>query len=238
MSETIREKTKIELPAKYQTILFLTGFLLFQAVALIISIIVSSFIKDTESVEFATTVNAASYITITFSLIVILWKHLKTILKKFKIISAIGWGALSFLVMLLLLRIWSMIADLLPEPKYLNENEKGVRDMVRNYPTISFFIVCVMAPIVEELTYRVGLFSLCNRKNRILAYTVTCIVFTLLHIKYTDTDFYSEIMAVPSYLIGAIVLTASYDYFGLPGSLTTHIVNNTINYIVILNTKD
>ena len=238
MSETVSDKTKINLPAKYQVALFVTGFLLFQIVSAIIALIVHTFIEDTKSVEFITTVNSATYILLAITLIVTLWKYLKSILKTFKVVSAIGWGALAFLVMLLLLKGWTIIKDLLPEPKYLNGNEQGIRDMIRNYPTIAFFVVCVLAPICEELTYRVGLFSLCKRKNRVLAYVVTCIVFTLLHVKYTDTDFYSEIIAVPSYLIGAIVLTCSYDYFGLPGSLTTHIINNVINYIVILNTKD
>lgn len=51
-----------------------------------------------------------------------------------------------------------------------------------------------LAPIVEELLFRAGVFGLIRRRNRVLAYAVSMLLFALYHI-------WGYIAADPVYLI-------------------------------------
>ena len=58
-----------------------------------------------------------------------------------------------------------------------NGNQVTAESIITNYPIIAIFVVCLLGPICEELTYRVGLYSFLRRINKILAIIVTTLVF-------------------------------------------------------------
>lgn len=113
-----------------------------------------------------------------------------------------------------------------------SENEIILGKIISTYPIPSLIFFGIVGPIVEELTYRVGLFSLINRYKRWLAYVITIVIFTLVHIQFDSKDLANEMLNVPLYLFGAAVLTVTYDYFGLTGSLLCHILNNVVVIII------
>lgn len=113
-----------------------------------------------------------------------------------------------------------------------SENEIALGKIIATYPVPSLIFFGIIAPIIEELTYRIGLFSLINRYKRWLAYLVTIIIFTLVHIDFSSKDLANEMLNLPLYLFGATMLTVTYDYFGLTGSLLCHITNNLVVIII------
>lgn len=108
-----------------------------------------------------------------------------------------------------------------------NKNEVTSRFIIDTYPIMSLIVLGIIGPIVEELTYRLGLFSFLNRINRILAYFVSILVFAFMHLDFSsDTNILVEFLNLPSYLYAAFAFTFAYDKFSLPCSMTAHITNN------------
>ena len=57
-----------------------------------------------------------------------------------------------------------------------NANQSTAIVFAKNYPLLAFFVIGILGPICEELTYRVGLYSFLRRINKYLAFAVTVIV--------------------------------------------------------------
>ena len=123
----------------------------------------------------------------------------------------------------------SIIAQFIELPK--NANEDIAEQMIKQYPVICFFILGFIGPICEELTYRFGLFGLLKKKNRILAYIVSALVFGIIHFDFTG-DLIVELLNLPTYIICGALFGLAYDLCGFEASLTAHITNNL--YAVIL----
>lgn len=105
-------------------------------------------------------------------------------------------------------------------------NETGVRSVIDLYPIASIFILGILGPLCEELTYRVGLFGLLRKVNRVLAYSVTALVFGFLHFDWTSSNLINELIILPTYVGPGALLALAYDLFGLPCSWLAHSVNN------------
>ena len=115
-------------------------------------------------------------------------------------------------------------------------NETGVRNVIDLYPVATIFIFGLIGPLCEELTYRVGLFGLLRRVNRVLAYVVTGLVFGLLHFDWMAKDLINELIFLPTYIVPGVILSVAYDLFDLPCSWTAHAVNNlyaVIGHIIV-----
>jgi len=191
-------------------------------------------LKDNTTLYLLVT-NGVSYLILFISLFTILmfnrdgffkdWAHIKPYL-----IAILGFAALVGLSYALSAFI-SIFYQIKP-----SENESNVIKLVQTYPVLSFIILCFLGPICEEFGYRIGLFSFFNRINRVLAYAITIILFTLAHIDFASADLVNECANIPSYLLGAIILTTAYDIGGAPTSITLHIMNNILSVSLILAT--
>lgn len=118
-------------------------------------------------------------------------------------------------------------------PINTSSNESGVRSIIDLFPFASIIILGIVGPLCEELAYRVGLFGLLKKVNRVLAYAVTGLVFGLLHFDFTSPDLITELIFLPTYIAPGIILSVAYDLFGLPCSWFAHSLNNL--FAVILN---
>lgn len=122
-----------------------------------------------------------------------------------------------------------------------NENENSLDSIIVVYPFISLVVFGLIGPIVEEITYRVGLFDTIKKgtRSRLIAYIVSMLVFALIHfsfdsiIKYINTgnpkQFINELLNLPLYLSAAFVFTFLYDKGGIAASLYCHIFNNILS---------
>ena len=117
-------------------------------------------------------------------------------------------------------------------PISTSSNEAGIRGVISIYPVASVFILGIIGPLCEELAYRVGLFGLLRRVHRVLAYTVTGLVFGLLHFDFTAANIAVEFIFLPTYIFPGVILALAYDLFGLSCSWFAHSLNNLFAIII------
>lgn len=118
----------------------------------------------------------------------------------------------------------------------LGGNEADIRKIIAQYPVASVFILGLIGPMCEELTYRVGTFGLLKRWHRVPAYIISALIFGFIHMKY-DGNIATEFIILPTYIGSGALLAFAYDLFDLPCSYTAHITNNLfviIYQIVVL----
>lgn len=114
-----------------------------------------------------------------------------------------------------------------------NVNESAIRSVISMSPVLSIIVFGFIGPICEELTYRAGLFTLINKKNKILAYIVTVVIFGFIHFDYENITSINEWLNLPIYCFSGFMFCLAYDKFGLPASILAHMTNNLVS--VILN---
>jgi len=66
-------------------------------------------------------------------------------------------------------------------PDYSNVNDSNIAEISNNYYLIMLLCTVVLVPLTEEVLYRGMLFGLVWHKNRILAYVVSSVVFSAIH---------------------------------------------------------
>ena len=115
-----------------------------------------------------------------------------------------------------------------------NENESAIRNVISLTPLLSVIVFGLIGPICEELTYRAGLFTLISKKNKILAYIVTILVFGFIHFDYQNITSINEWLNLPIYCFSGFLFTLAYDKYGLPGSIVAHMTNNLVSVLMNL----
>ena len=117
-----------------------------------------------------------------------------------------------------------------------NENQAMANALVKSYPLLAFILLSFFGPTVEELTYRVGLFTFLSRIHKAIAYAVTIVFFAFIHFNFLakGAAIIDEWIALPVYVVSGGVLCLLYDQFGLSCSLTAHITNNIISTLPVL----
>lgn len=160
--------------------------------------------------------------------------YLKYFFKNFLRVESYAWGIIIGAIMIGLSIAYSYLISKFDIPT--NSNQESVQNMVLNYKILSFFVVVIFGPMYEELIFRVAVYDLSMKVNKVFGYFVTIILFVLIHINFLgkDINWISEAAAIPSYLICSIALCFLYDKFGYSASLTAHILNNLLSFILII----
>ena len=114
-----------------------------------------------------------------------------------------------------------------------NNNEIYAEQMILSYPALSIIVLGILGPVCEEITYRYGLFSLLDKKSKILAYILTPIVFALIHFDFTG-NMKVELLNLPTYILAGVGLCFAYDKFGFNAAVIAHVTNNIYAIIVTL----
>ncbi len=199
----------------------------------IIVLIVNPNLLDSESdlyIQGLATVNTTQYLILIGIFIFVLWPRLFELIKRFRywkhVIVGLGFGVAVIGMTILYNLVVSQFVEM-----ETNANEIAAESMITQYPALSFFILGLVGPICEELTYRFGLFNMLKRKNRILAYIISSLVFGIIHFDFTG-DLVIELLNLPVYILCGSLFGAAYDLCGFEGSLTAHMTNNI--YAVIL----
>ena len=224
----------------YRLTLFLLGFIGLDIVTLIIQLILQLiipeyFVKDSPYyITGLTIINTIRYMLLSITFVSLLLPRLKIIIKKFKDwkgdIIGLGFGAGIILLTIFYNLIISQFIDL-----GTNTNEVAAESMIVAYPVLSIIVLGILGPICEEITYRYGLFSLLDKKNKILAYILTPLVFAIIHFDFTG-DLVIELLNLPVYIIAGLSLTFAYDRFGFNTAIIAHITNNLYAIITTLIT--
>jgi len=141
-------------------------------------------------------------------------KNYKTYTKK-----AIKYWLIGFAVMFL---SNMLIIYLFSTP--LATNEEANREMLGLYPLYSVISMCVLAPIVEEMLFRLNFKNVI--KKRVSFVLITGILFGLIHILSAET-IEQLIYIIPYSALGIAFAAAFYDTDNIYTSITAHIIHNT-----------
>ena len=220
-----------------QVLLFVIGLVGLVLIEIVLQLLISSIAKIASPSDYAyetfsnspmsaMLLNGLSYLSLAIIFIILLKDDTSELFKSFKnwkcyVAAGIGFAAIiSFNLMYNLIL---NAANVLVED---NANESALNSIVTSFPMLSLLIFGIVGPICEELTYRVGLYSLVRRVNTIFAFIVTMIVFTLIHFDFTSATMTNELLNIPFYAFAAFVFTFLYEKFGLAASVSAHVTNN------------
>ena len=234
------------IPALKQLIIFLTGWLGFQVIATLVQIFLVNIFSITtgnapevviQQALVKMLINSLAYGILFIVLLFVAFSDIFKQLKSFKQWQSYLAGAICLLSIYAFNFIYGNIVALIPVPVTDNVNESAVVNLQSLYPVLSLIVFGFVAPICEELTYRVGLFSLLKRKSRVLAYVVTILVFAFIHSNFTITNFVNELLNLPYYAFAAFAFSFVYEHYGFAGSVIPHILNNTISCVITMLRK-
>lgn len=115
-----------------------------------------------------------------------------------------------------------------------NLNDSAISAQIGSAPHMTLLIVIFLAPFVEETLFRGLVFGGLKERSRLLAYTVSCALFALLHVwQYAvagrDPAYF---LSMVQYLIPGLVLAWAYDHSGtLWASIGLHAGLNALSVL-------
>ena len=213
--------------------LFLAGFSL--AGMLIAELILAPFIRMVPDDNIKTTLLLLfTYLAMFIGLgSIILVTRRKHFFSKYKrgldYVYGIGYAITIVLVSMILGAVISLFHEAAD-----NTNQQAAVEVAKNYPLIAFFVLGILGPVCEELTYRVGLYSFFRRINKYLAFVVTIVIFAFIHFDFASSDIVNELWSLPSYIISGALLTLAYEHRGPACSMTAHVAYNIFAFCLML----
>ena len=222
------------------------GWLGLSIIATIFSLLISIFIEipepgTAEYVKLLGWMNFASYTVTAIFLISILGKNIfLKILKQFKGYNVIGKGLMYGLLLLSASIAYNMIVLTLYPDFGANQNQNAVVDMIVTMPVVSFISVVILAPLTEEITYRLCLTGSLAKKSKFIGIVVSSVLFGLIHSAFIDLSFLemdkqaviNELIALPSYIISGLIMAIAYTKEdSLACSITAHMTNNFVAFV-------
>ena len=179
-------------------------------------------------------VNSLSYFTLFMIGIIITWPFLQSTLIP-ALLSGRWWLGLPF-TFAILLTSYGLVSlyDALGIQLDDNQNQAAIVRLVKDSPIISLITFGLLGPIVEEWTYRLGLFQYLKGRSKWIAYLVTLTIFGFIHFDFNAANLTNELFNLPIYLVAGAWFCFLYDRFGLQVAMATHIFNNLLSIMSIL----
>lgn len=118
-----------------------------------------------------------------------------------------------------------------------NANQSNVLTFINESPLLSVISMIILAPVLEEITYRYFLYGGIAKYNRKWAVIISGFVFMCVHavasFTQEDLNMVRELLLLPPYLFSGIILAYSYDKTNnLAVSISIHTLNNLISFIL------
>lgn len=211
---------------------FLIGFAGIYAVVIFCQSILSIFISS-ESDLFSILVNTISYFSLSIIFFFILFYQRNIFKNAFKKPINIVWGIVFGIILISFSLLYANLINII-HPITDNDNQKEAIKMITYTPALAIIVLGLLGPICEEITYRLGLFNIGLRINKVVAFIVVPIIFGLIHFNFFAGDIVNELLNLPSYVIAGLILCFTYYKFGFIASTTAHIVNNLFSVIVLM----
>ena len=230
------------LPIYKQILLFVFGFIGLEILGTIFSFAFMS-LSETNYPLYLMLVNGIRYVMVAIGMACLMIGNYKSMKNSFNKWWAylIGVGGIVALTSFSI--IYGNIVNWL-YPTTSNANQQAVNSVVSAFPLTSILVLGILGPIVEEFTYRVGLFNFLLRTKKWIAYLVTILVFALIHFDFTailtgvtESDWshlINEVLNLPSYAFAGAALCVLYEKCGLSASLIAHVGNNLYSIIMYL----
>lgn len=160
-------------------------------------------------------------------------RYMGAILATFKNYKGLLISVAATVVMILINMGWTQIVQSITGLEG-NTNQESIQSGMQAAAFVSFLTTAICAPLVEEFTFRCGMFSLIRRKSLVAAVIISAVVFALMHFNFAGANMLNELLCLPGYLLPGFVLAILYHKYGFAASLTCHVLNNTVASIMIL----
>lgn len=229
----------INVPVSLNLTLFLLGLIGLQFIAFFLSLIGKSLNPYLMGTDMGSGyLNFACYF-ISFGIFLLVIKdYFKDFLTPFKkgrsYLIGISYGFLLIVVSLIVSNLMSLIFKSNSE----NNNQSSINSIASTLPILSLIVFGIIGPIVEEMTYRVGLFGLLKKKSTALAYILVPIVFGFIHFDFSSISnpslLANELINIPSYIVSGLLLSYYYDKEGFGASSVAHITNNVFSILLTI----
>ena len=98
-------------------------------------------------------------------------------------------------------------------PAFSNVNDSNIADMVQENTALLSFCTVLLVPVVEETLYRGLIFQQLQKKHRFLAYLVSCLVFSGIHVVgyIGQADWLTLLLCFMQYLPAGLSLAWAYE---------------------------
>lgn len=225
---------KEDVSIKKELTLFLTSFVGINVIAFIIQLITVIF-----NPYFATSIKGGAFINFSVYLIVFgiflltVKNDIVRLISKFKKLRTYLYGISYGLLIIFVSITYNFVVSKIVGNFTSNNNENAINNIVKLYPFLSVIIFGIIGPITEELSYRLGLFSLIRRRNRTLAYLLTGLFFGLIHFNFLNPSLI-ELVNLPNYIISGLLLSYFYDKEGIETSIIAHCFNNLASILITI----
>lgn len=240
MQERMRIDKMTNLKIWKQILFFVIGLIGLSILGFVISLIVQlaarrGIASDYDYQVFITSttadmiVNGSTYLIIAVIFLILMKDDTNEFFKSFKDWKPYVAAAIGFSAILTFNLFYNIILTATGEVVTDNANEASLNSIITDFPFLSILIFGLIGPVVEELTYRVGLFSLLKRVHISLAYIATIIVFTFIHFDFGTNNITNELLNVPFYMFAAATFCFLYHKFGLASSVCAHVTNNLLS---------
>ena len=135
----------------------------------------------------------------------------------------------SYLLMLCFNFLLGLLFLMLPEAE--NPNNAAVMETAALDMRAVKAAVIFLAPVVEEMMFRAGIFGLLRRKNRVAAYLVSALCFSLYHVApYAVLDPVNWIFLL-QYIPASLLLARCYERCNsIWGSIFFHMLINAVSF--------
>lgn len=126
-----------------------------------------------------------------------------------------------------------ILSNVLNIQELTSENQSTITDLLGQYPLLMIFSSVCLAPIYEEILFRLG-FKKCI-KNNVLFVLISGTLFGLIHIFPTDLSISIALIQSIVYVVMGISLAYFYQkYDNIFYSIILHFYNNLFSIIVLL----
>jgi hypothetical protein len=234
----------IQIDKNKQLLLFFLGWIGLLGFAIFFSALLAFIIPFFLSLEeteiflnsdlFFSYVNSLTYFTLLMIGLILIWPYLRTTFIP-ALFSGQWWLGLPFTFAILLTSFGlASIYDAIGVQLEDNQNQAAIIRLVKDSPMISIITFGLLGPIVEEWTYRLGLFQYLKGLSKWVAYLVTLTIFGFIHFDFTASNLTNELLNLPIYLVAGAWFCFLYDRFGLQVVMATHIFNNLLSVMSIL----
>lgn len=185
----------------------------------------------------------ASIITVIVFAYLLGFKKIKEIFTKAFNSKTLKWGLVIGISLISVSIIYnSSIMNIFDLESTGNENQNNVINMIGTSSIFGFLSVAILAPVVEELTFRYCVFGGLYTKSKKFAYIVSAFVFMGMHAIASligaggfNMDFLKELIYLPPYLIAGLLLCYAYDKTdNLGSSMIAHALNNLVSFLSIV----
>lgn len=183
-----------------------------------------------------------SIITLIVFAIIIKFDKFKEIFVKLINLQTLKYGAIGALcIMGFSIFYNSFVSTIFELGNTGNANQENVVELIKSNLFLGFLSVVILAPIVEELTYRYCLFGGTCKKRKWVGYLISGIVFAFMHsissfLEYgLSKELLMDFLFLPPYLFSGLALCYLYDKSSnLGSSFVAHLLNNLISFLGIV----